>query len=73
MPGERGDLLKDLVGSVFLMNGDLTVMAAGEAIEAVYDACDAINNGIAAGMNQAGGSMEYSISGWKQPKGLHMF
>ncbi len=54
MPRERGDLLKDLMDGVFLMNEELAVKAAKEVIEAGYDAYDAINNGLVAGMNKAG-------------------
>jgi dimethylamine corrinoid protein len=54
MPRERGDLLKDLMNGVFLMDEELAVKAAKEIVEAGYDAYDAINNGLVAGMNQAG-------------------
>ncbi len=54
MPRERGDLLKDLMDAVFLMNEDLAVKAAKEVVAAGYDAYDAINNGLVAGMNKAG-------------------
>jgi len=54
MPRERGDLLKDLMDGVFLMNEELAVKAAKEVVEAGYDAYDAINNGLVAGMNKAG-------------------
>jgi dimethylamine corrinoid protein len=54
MPRERGDLLRDLMNGVFLMDEELAVKAAKEVIEAGYDAYDAINNGLVAGMNQAG-------------------
>lgn len=54
MPRERGDLLKDLMDGVFLMNEELAVKAAREVVEAQYDAYDAINNGLVAGMNKAG-------------------
>jgi dimethylamine corrinoid protein len=54
MPKEKGDLYKDLMDAVFLMNEDLAVKAAKEVIEAGYDAYDAINNGLVAGMNKAG-------------------
>jgi len=54
MPRERGDLLKDLMDSVFLMDEELAVKAAKEVIEAGYDVYDAINNGLVAGMNKAG-------------------
>ncbi len=36
------------------MNEELAVKAAKEVVEAGYDAYDAINNGLVAGMNQAG-------------------
>ena len=54
MPRERGDLLRDLMNGVFLMDEDLAVKAAKEVVAAGYDAYDAINNGLVAGMNQAG-------------------
>lgn len=54
MPRERGDLLKDLMDSVFLMDEELAVKAAKEVVEAGYDVYDAINNGLVAGMNKAG-------------------
>jgi len=54
MPRERGDLLKDLMDSVFLMDEELAVKTAKEVVEAGYDAYDAINNGLVAGMNKAG-------------------
>jgi corrinoid protein of di/trimethylamine methyltransferase len=54
MPRERGDLFKDLMDGVFLMNEELAVKAAKEVVEAGYDAYDAINNGLVAGMNKAG-------------------
>ena len=54
MPRERGDLLKDLMDGVFLMNEELAVKAAKEVVKAGYDAYDAINNGLVAGMNKAG-------------------
>ncbi|MDO8261689.1 MAG: corrinoid protein [Gallionella sp.] len=54
MTRERGDILKDLMDGVFLMNEDLVIKAANEIVEAKYDAYDAINNGLIAGMNQAG-------------------
>jgi dimethylamine corrinoid protein len=54
MPRERGDLLKDLMDSVFLMDEELAVKTANEVVEAGYDAYDAINNGLVAGMNKAG-------------------
>ena len=54
MPRERGDLLKDLMDSVFLMDEELAIKAAKEVVEAGFDAYDAINNGLVAGMNKAG-------------------
>ena len=54
MTRERGDILKDLMDGVFLMNEELVIKAANEIVEAKYDAYDAINNGLIAGMNQAG-------------------
>ncbi len=54
MPRERGDLLKDLMNGVFLMDEELAVKAAKETVDAGYDASDAINNGLVAGMNKAG-------------------
>ena len=54
MPRERGDLFKDLMDGVFLMNEELAVKAAKEVVEAGYDAYDAIMNGLVAGMNKAG-------------------
>ncbi len=54
MPRERGDLFKDLMDGVFLMDEELAVKAAKEVVEAGYDAYDAINNGLVAGMNKAG-------------------
>ena len=54
MPRERGDLFKDLMDGVFLMNEELAVKAAKEVVEAGYDAYDAINMGLVAGMNKAG-------------------
>jgi dimethylamine corrinoid protein len=54
MPKERGDLFKDLMDGVFLMNEELAVKAAKEVVDAGYDAYDAINNGLVAGMNKAG-------------------
>jgi len=54
MPRERGDLFKDLMDGVFLMNEELAVKAAKEVVEAGYDASDAINNGLVAGMTKAG-------------------
>lgn len=58
MPRERGELLKDLRDGVFLMDEELTVKVAKEVIENGYDAYDAINNGLVAGMNKAGVSYE---------------
>ncbi len=54
MPRERGDLFKDLMDGVFLMDEELAVKAAREVVEAGYDAYDAINLGLVAGMNKAG-------------------
>ncbi len=54
MTRERGDILKDLMDGVFLMNEELVIKAANEIVAAKYDAYDAINNGLIAGMNQAG-------------------
>lgn len=54
MTRERGDILKDLMDGVFLMNEELVIKAANEIVIAKYDAYDAINNGLIAGMNQAG-------------------
>jgi dimethylamine corrinoid protein len=54
MPRERGDLFKDLMDGVFLMDEELAVKAAKEVVEAGYDAYDAINLGLVAGMNKAG-------------------
>lgn len=54
MARERGDVLKDLMDGVFLMDEALVIKAANEVVEANYDAYDAINNGLIAGMNQAG-------------------
>ncbi|MBI1886966.1 MAG: corrinoid protein [Nitrosomonadales bacterium] len=54
MARERGDILKDLMDGVFLMDEALVIKAANEVVEAKYDAYDAINNGLIAGMNQAG-------------------
>lgn len=54
MARERGDILKDLMDGVFLMDEELVIKAANEVVEAKYDAYDAINNGLIAGMNQAG-------------------
>lgn len=54
MPRERGDLFKDLMNGVFLMNEELAIKAAKEVVEAGYDAYEAINNGLVAGMNKAG-------------------
>ncbi|HEU0188814.1 MAG TPA: corrinoid protein [Gallionella sp.] len=54
MTRERGDILKDLMDGVFLMNEELVIKAANEIVAAGYDAYDAINNGLIAGMNQAG-------------------
>lgn len=54
MTRERGDILKDLMDGVFLMNEELVIKAANEIVAAKYDAFDAINNGLIAGMNQAG-------------------
>lgn len=54
MSRERGDILKDLMDGVFLMNEELVIKAANEIVAAKYDAFDAINNGLIAGMNQAG-------------------
>lgn len=54
MPRERGDILKDLMDGVFLMDEELAIKAAREVVEAGYDAYDAINNGLVAGMNKAG-------------------
>ncbi|MGC2047571.1 MAG: corrinoid protein [Gallionella sp.] len=54
MTRERGDILKDLMDGVFLMNDELVIKAANEIVAAGYDAYDAINNGLIAGMNQAG-------------------
>lgn len=54
MARERGDILKDLMDGVFLMDEALVIKAANEVVEANYDAYDAINNGLIAGMNQAG-------------------
>jgi len=54
MPRDRGDLLQDLMNGVFLMDEELAVKAAREAVEAGFDAYDAINNGLVAGMNKAG-------------------
>ena len=54
MTRERGDILKDLMDGVFLMNEELVIKAANEVVAAKYDAYDAINNGLIAGMNQAG-------------------
>ncbi len=54
MTRERGDILKDLMDGVFLMNEELVIKAANEIVANNYDAYDAINNGLIAGMNQAG-------------------
>lgn len=54
MARERGDILKDLMDGVFLMDEALVIKAANEVVEAKYDAYDAINNGLIAGMNKAG-------------------
>lgn len=54
MTRERGDILKDLMDGVFLMNEELVIKAANEIVAAKYDAYDAINNGLIAGMNKAG-------------------
>ena len=54
MPRERGELLKDLMNGVFLMDEELAIKAAKEVVESGYDAYDAINNGLVAGMNKAG-------------------
>jgi dimethylamine corrinoid protein len=54
MTRERGDILKDLMDGVFLMNEELVIKAANEIVAAKYDAYDAINNGLIADMNQAG-------------------
>lgn len=54
MTRERGDILKDLMDGVFLMDEALVIKAANEIVEAKYDAYDAINNGLIAGMNKAG-------------------
>ncbi len=54
MTRERGDILRDLMDGVFLMNEELVIKAANEIVAAKYDAYDAINNGLIAGMNQAG-------------------
>ena len=54
MTRERGDILKDLMDGVLLMNEELVIKAANEIVAANYDAYDAINNGLIAGMNQAG-------------------
>jgi len=54
MTRERGDILKDLMDGVFLMNEELVIKAANEIVAGKYDAFDAINNGLIAGMNQAG-------------------
>lgn len=58
MTRERGDILKDLMDGVFLMNEELVIKAANEIVAAKYDAYDAINNGLIAGMNQAGVSFD---------------
>jgi corrinoid protein of di/trimethylamine methyltransferase len=42
------------MNGVFLMDEELAVKAAKEVVAAGYDAYDAINNGLVAGMNQAG-------------------
>lgn len=54
MPRERGDLFRDLMNGVLHMDEELAVKAAKEVVEAGYDPYDAINNGLVAGMNQAG-------------------
>lgn len=54
MARERGDILKDLMDGVFLMDEELVIKAANEVVAANYDAYDAINNGLIAGMNKAG-------------------
>jgi methanogenic corrinoid protein MtbC1 len=42
------------MNGVFLMDEELAVKAANEIVAAGYDAYDAINNGLVAGMNKAG-------------------
>ena len=54
MPREKEDLYKDLMDGVFLLDEELVVKAAKEVIEAQYDAYEAINQGLIAGMNKAG-------------------
>jgi dimethylamine corrinoid protein len=58
MPREGGDLLPDRMNDVFLMDEELGVNAAREIVEAGYDAYDAINSGLVAGMNRAGALYE---------------
>jgi len=58
MAREKGDLFKDLLDGVFHMNEELVVKAAHEVVEAGYDAYEAINYGLIAGMNQAGALFE---------------
>ena len=58
MARERGDILKDLADGVFLMDEELVTKGANEIVAAGYDAYDAINNGLIAGMNQAGAAFD---------------
>jgi corrinoid protein of di/trimethylamine methyltransferase len=58
MPRERGEILKDLRDGVLNLDEDLVVRAANETLDAGYDAYDAINDGLVAGMNQAGNLVE---------------
>ena len=46
--------MKDLADGVLLMNEEQVLQTAHEVIDAGQDAYDAINNGLVAGMNQAG-------------------
>lgn len=54
MPREKGEVLADLRDGVLHLDEELVVKAAKEVLDAGYDAYEAINEGLVAGMNQAG-------------------
>ena len=54
MNREKGELFKDLMDGVLNMNEELVVQAAHEVVHEGYDAYEAINHGLIAGMTQAG-------------------
>jgi dimethylamine corrinoid protein len=54
MHRERGEILEDLRDGVLNLDEELVKKAALETLDAGYDAYAAINDGLVAGMNQAG-------------------